>query len=453
MKHALAIDIGTTKISLVHFNLSTMKVVHAVSEDSNSAVPLEDQRMHEQDPEKIWALVQRLMLQLPDRSDIELIAITGQVHGILLLDETNTPRTNLITWRDTRNPINPVGKNYKSKNGCLVQRGYGGSTLPILLKDKTLFDGSALQVTTITSFIMGRLSGSYVIDESVAATLGVFDIKAKKWNTKQLLELGIPLSLFAPTVPSSSIIGTILSPVAQDLGLNKEVKISAPIGDNQAGFIGSLGFCSAGLLNIGTGGQISVPIHEIAVEPSMEIRPLPDGSFMQVYSSLCGGWAYAYLKDFVKRICADFGFTLSDAAVYDKLNELAKEVGPSQTLRVDTQFLGVREVEDILGKITAIDTSNFTLGHLARAFLEGIVRELNPRNMNTEEMRFLVASGNAVRKNPVMLSIIEAEFSCPVRVAPFLEEASIGAILSCAALQDERERKRILNFYGKHFQI
>lgn len=452
MKQAIAIDIGTSKISLVQFDISSMQVIHAASAENNTRVSLPDHHKHEQDPEKIWSIVQDLLKQFSARSSVEFVTITGQVHGILLIDDTFKPRTNLMTWRDSRNRNNPVGSNYKKQNGCLVQKGYGGSTLKVLLEDPMLFANDALQVCTITSFIMGRLCGCYAIDESIAATLGVYDIRNKRWNAAQLEELGIPLSLFPPVVPSSVVMGEILPLVALELGLDRTVAVCAPIGDNQASFIGSLGFCPAGLINIGTGGQISVPCTEITDNPSIEIRPLPEDGYMQVYSSLCGGWAYAYLKDFCKDIFSSFGITVSDRAIYEKLDQLALDADPGHGLLVDTQFLGVREVEDTFGKITHIDTSNFTLGNLTRAFLEGIVRELHPPQIRTDSMEFLVASGNAVRKSPLMTHIIEAEFGCPVKIAPFLEEASIGSVLSSAALfEDTQIREHIHLFYKTHF--
>lgn len=453
MKQAIAIDIGTSKISLVQFDISSMQVIYSVSEENSSQVPHLPPYKHEQDPEKTWAIIQRLFKQIPTRSSVEFLSITGQVHGILLLDEAFNPRTHLMTWRDCRNKVNPVGSNHKLQNGCLVQKGYGASTLKFLLEEGEILGTDALQVCTITSYIMGKLSGCYSIDETVGATLGVYDITNKCWNGPQLDELGIPLSLFPPLVPSSVIMGEILPSVALELGLKGSVKVSSPIGDNQASFIGSLGFCQAGLINIGTGGQISVPCKDVTDNPSIEIRPLPQEGYMQVYSSLCGGWAYAYLKDFCKDLLGSFGLQVTDKAIYEKLNQLALESNPENGLRVDTQFLGVREVEDVLGTVSDIDTHNFTLGNLSRAFLAGIVRELHPKQIKTESMDFLVASGNAVRRNPLVATLIEAEFGCPVKSAPFLEEASIGSVLSCAVLFDEHTtREHIHAFYKAHFE-
>jgi len=452
MNQAIAIDIGTSKISLVQFDISSMQVIHAASEGNNSLVSLPDHHKHEQDPERIWSIIQGLLKQFPSRSSVEFVTITGQVHGILLVDDAFKPMTNLMTWRDSRNRTNPVGSNHKLQNGCLVQKGYGGSTLKVLLEEGELVVNDDVRVCTITSFVMGRLCGCYAIDESIAATLGVYDIRNRRWNAAQLEELGIPLSLFPPVVPSSAVMGTMLPSVALDLGLKETVAVCSPIGDNQASFIGSLGFCPAGLINIGTGGQVSVPCTEITDNPSIEIRPLPEDGYMQVYSSLCGGWAYSYLKDFCKDVLASFGASVTDRAIYEKLDQLALDADPLHALLVDTQFLGVREVPDTFGKISHIDTSNFTLGNLTRAFLEGIVRELHPPQIRTESMEFLVASGNAVRKSPLMVALIQAEFGCPVKIAPFLEEASIGSVLSSAVLfEDTQIRERIHSFYTTHF--
>lgn len=450
LDQALAIDIGTSKITLVQFEISSMEVIQTVTEANSSQISLTDATMHEQDPKVIWTIVQRLLLQITLRSSIQFISITGQMHGILLLDGEGNPHTNLITWRDGRNKVNPVGKDYKGENGCLVQRGYGGSTLAALHSSLPSLD--SLQVCTIASFIMGKLCGCFSIDETMAASLGLYDIRRKRWNREQIEQLGIPLSLFPPVIPSSVRVGTLLMPVASQLALSDSVVVCSPIGDNQASFIGSSGFCQAGVINIGTGGQISVPTQEVTDTPSIEIRPLPKKGYLQVYSSLCGGWAYVYLKEFCKDVLTRFGVTVSDKVLYEKLDQLALASDAESGLFVDTQFLGGREKADTLGSIRQINTHNLTLSNLSRGFLEGIVRELHPAGIRTDSMKFLVASGNAVRKSPVMASLIEAEFGCPVMFAPFLEEAAIGSILSCAALfAGSGAQEAIRTFYEEHF--
>ncbi len=454
LDQALAIDIGTSKITLVQFDLKTMEVIQTATEPNDSEVLLSDGHKHEQDPLKIWAIVQGLFSQMESLSSVSFIAITAQVHGIILLDEAGYPHTNLITWRDARPVALGSDESFKQSNGCLLQKGYGGRTLAALLKEEPSLAYGPLQVCTIASFIMGKLSGCYSIDESIASSLGVFDIHAKCWNAPQLQTLGIPLSLFPPVVPSCTPVGVVIPEVATTFLLPSSVQVCSPIGDNQASFLGSTGFCRAGVVNIGTGGQLSVLGERENASPSVEVRPLLGSDYLEVYASLCGGWAYVYLKDFCKRMLSDFGIEATDKQVYQTLDRLALHADHERPLLVDTHFLGSRgDIEsDHYGKISDIDTHNFTLANLSRAFLEGIARELHTPAITMEGVPFLVASGNAVRKNPLMITLLEKEFGLPVRLSPFLEEAAIGSIFGCAyQIGGESFKMKAESFYTEYF--
>lgn len=454
LDQALAIDIGTSKITLVQFDLKSMEVIQTATESNDSEVLLSDGHKHEQDPLKTWAIVQSLFSQMESLSSVSFIAITAQVHGIILIDEAGYPHTNLITWRDARPVALGSDESFKQSNGCLLQKGYGGRTLAALLQGKNSHHYAPLQVCTIASFIMGKLSGCYSIDESIAASLGVFDIHKKCWNDSQLQALGIPLSLFLPAIPSCTPVGVVLAEVATTLLLPSSVQVCSPIGDNQASFLGSTGFCRAGVVNIGTGGQLSIPGERENASPAVEVRPLLGSDYLEVYASLCGGWAYVYLKDFCKRMLGDFGFAVTDKQVYQTLDRLALESDPEHPLQVDTHFLGSRgdTESDRCGSISDIDTHNFTLANLSRAFLEGIARELHTSAISMEGVPFLVASGNAVRKNPLMITLLEKEFGLSVRVSPFVEEAAIGALYGCAyQIGGEAFRQRTMAFYQAHF--
>ena len=452
LTQGLAIDIGTSKITLVQFDFSSMEVVQTVTEENASDVPLYDTCRHEQDPLITWSIVQALLQKMTSLASVEFIAITAQAHGILLIDQMGNPRTNLITWRDARPVQLPTKESYKQANGCLLHKGYAGRTLVSLVQGGLPSEPS--HICTIASFILGKLSGCFSIDETLASSTGVFDIQNRCWNAPQLQALGIPLSLFPPTIAPCTPVGKILAPVAQEFGLPSSTLVCSPIGDNQASFLGSTGFTMAGVVNIGTGGQFSIPGKSENPSPAVEVRPLLGFSFIQVYASLCGGWSYLYLKNFCKDMLLQFGVEATDKQVYETRNRLALEAGPENTLQVDTEFLGNRCGDEVNGSITHIDTHNFTLGNLAQAFLRGIVKELHTPFIKMEGISFLVASGNAVRKNPVMVTLLQEEFGLPVVLSPFLDEAAIGSLFGCASLLGgDVYKQKIAAFYRAHFNI
>ena len=108
---------------------------------------------------------------------------------------------------------------------------------------------------------------------------------------------------------------------------------------------------------------------------------------------------------------------------------LAQENMNCDTLEVNTLFLGTREDPEKRGSIQNIDTNNLSIANFAYGFIQGILKELHHPSILLNDVPFMVASGNAVRKSPLMKQAIEKEFGLPCKIPPFLEEATIGAIL------------------------
>ena len=106
----------------------------------------------------------------------------------------------------------------------------------------------------------------------------------------------------------------------------------------------------------------------------------------------------------------------------------APALGGSYTVRY--------RVQDDEGTLSGIDTANLTAANMTRAVLEGMVRELADlgRLCGLQHISHIVAGGNAVRKNPLVIEIIEKAFGLPCRVGRASEEAALGAAF-CTAVR------------------
>lgn len=86
--------------------------------------------------------------------------------------------------------------------------------------------------------------------------------------------------------------------------------VSVAIGDNQASFLGAVyDMENSVLVNIGTGGQISVLSDHCLMAENIEARPFVKGRYLLAGSSLCGGRAYAMLEKFFKTYAEAMGVT------------------------------------------------------------------------------------------------------------------------------------------------
>jgi sugar (pentulose or hexulose) kinase len=465
----LALDIGTSKICALALDAGTLSPIATRSFPSDAEVPGLPAGRHEQGPVRILATCEAALRAVLSESgvraaDVAGIGISGQMHGVLLLDKARgIPVTNLITWRDQRtvelgdaeNDIEAacalLGEDAPDRMGCHLHPGYGGATLFWLSRRKMVPAGAI--ALTIADYIAFSLTGVAATEPTHAASWGILDARRCEWDQRAVTALGIMDGALPPVRPSSRPVGTLLPKYTSLLGLPAHTPVCSPLGDNQASVIGAAGLGSgAAVANLGTGGQISLPIADWSYCEGMETRPMPFDGYLLVGSSLCGGWAYAYLRQFFQSVAREFaGKDLDDRQVYERMNRLASEAARGASgIRADSRFAGTRGNPATRGGFESIDTRNLTPSNLCRAILEGMVRELAemPPPELMRNIKRVVAGGNAVRENPLLLQIMRDFFGVPCAQGTAREEAALGAayaagvglnVLSVADLQRAAE--------------
>ena len=164
---------------------------------------------------------------------------------------------------------------------------------------------------------------------------------------------------------------------------------------------------------------------------------MPFGGYILVGASLCGGWSWSYLCRFFQAVAQEMtGIALSEEEAYARLNALAREVPPgAEGMTADTRFMGTRLQPAVRGGFAGIDDVNLTAGNMARAVVEGMVRELAELagRAGSVGIERLVAAGAGARRNPLVPDIIQQVFGLPCTLSRQDEEAALGAAC-CAAV-------------------
>ncbi len=433
----LSLDIGTTKIAAIAYDTTVRKTVLVVSAANSSTVSGLPGGRHEQEPELILQTCLSLLRQLINSGefnweDVRTIAISGQMHGVLLVDGAVKPLTNLMTWCDQRAAGLTSGIDRKSwpaeRTGCYLHPGYGGATLAVLAAEKRISAGA--KALTIADFVAAGLCGVIATEPTHAGSWGIMNVHENCWDREIAERLGIPMDVLPEIKPGMSELGTL----KVDLGLPKTVTVRSPLGDNQASYIGSCGIdVEALLLNLGTGGQISLPCRSYTFVPELENRPLPFGGYLLVGASLCGGRSYALLKDFFRSAVSEFtGKELSDRELYSVMDRLAEEAADS--VKVDTRFAGTRMNPGVRGRIENIDVESLTPAAFCRGVTRGMVDELIdmiPKE-NLKSLTKVLVSGNAVRKSPLAKQFITEALGVACEQTDTSEEAAAGAAMAAA---------------------
>lgn len=415
----LGVDIGTTTLSLILLSAKTGSVVYSLTLPNDSRLPdSPDQSL--QDAQRIADLALDAVSSLLEAyPDIAAIGVTGQMHGVVCLDEAGRAVFPLYTWQN-QSADSAVCGEILHKTGRRVHPGYGHATLYALARSTGL-PANARQYCTIMDYIVMRLTGrkSPLMHSSNAASLGLWNLKTSAFDQDALRVLDLSI-LRAPEVTADSRMA----------GYHKGIPVSVAIGDNQASFLGSVpDETRCLLLNYGTGSQLSLVCASPDV-PGGEVRPYLNGQYLLCRSALCGGRAYAMLERFFAAFAVQAGF--SGESQYETLNALAEQAyHDASKLRVCTQFCGTREHPNLRGSITDIGESNFTPGALALGVLQGMADELHEGFDPSAHPQIsrLVASGNAVRKNPMLRRLLSDTFDMQLLLPAQQEEAALGAAL------------------------
>ena len=430
-KLAVGIDIGSTTISATVIDTQNNIQVESYTVSNGAEIIVENPAFYEQDPLVLCDKAIRLIEIITDNyKNIKAIGVTGQMHGIVYIDKNGNAVSNLITWQDKRADENLAnGYSYCDKifeiTGKKVYTGFGMATHYYNCINN-MVPPTARSFCSIMDYLVMKLTDTTdpVLHSSVAASFGLFDIKGLKFKTDAISKLGID-NVTLPKVTDDFYI----------VGRYKNIPVSVAIGDNQASFIGAVdNLDDTILVNIGTGSQISMVTDSFEENETLELRPLIKNKYILCGSALCGGKSYAILEKFFRSFVTASDFP--EASKYDIINKLVLDAYKQgkNTPTVEPFFRGKRSDPALKATISNITEDNFTPGQLALGFVKGICGEaydfLGPRCKTKKQ---IIASGNAVRKIPVMKSVISDMFGLPVEVSNNKEEAALGAALFAAS--------------------
>jgi len=443
MSSILAIDLGTSTIKTVVRDAVSGSTVAVHLARNDAAVRGLSHDRHEQDPLQIIARCRETMLAAlrnpaVDATDIAAIAISGQMHGMLLVDRDLQPLTNLITWRDRRTPVETLPAGNPERTGCRLHPGYGGATLAWMADRGDIPENAT--ALTIAGFLAATLTGDTAIDPTQAASWGILNLATGDWDSELVRDLGIPAAVLPPIRPSLLPLAPLAVEQAHSLGFPGVIPVCSPIGDAQAAVLAVAGYSDqVAVLNLGTGGQISVPVAQPAVIECIETRPMPLNGYLLVGASLCGGWSYMYLEQFFRAVAREFtGIDVDDAEVYRHMDSLAVAATDAGGISVNVRFNGSRCIPGSQGGIDGINTSNLTPANLVRGFTEGIVAELADMASKLGPGRFsrVILTGTLSHRSPLLLDIAQERFGVPCELCQTDEEGACGAAFAAAKVLD-----------------
>ena len=426
----LGLDIGTTSICGILCDADSGKVLKSITKPNDSALTGLKSWERKQDPRRILAIVEDIAAELLKDASAAAVGVSGQMHGILYLDGSGEPVSELMTWQDQRGEQPFEGSTFtgalRERSGMAAASGYGSVT-HFYNTINGLIPENAVLFCTIADWIVLRLTGGKrpLLHTSNAASLGLYDLKTGGFSQETVIRSGMDIEYYPDQTAKTALAGETRG----------GIPVAVALGDNQASVLGAVSELTDSLLvNIGTGSQISGIVSAPAQREDLECRPLTQGHYLLVGASLCGGRAYALLERLFREVASGVTGQQAESAYPAMAKWLETAENLTDPLIVDTLFNGTRRQPRLRGSITRIGLDNLTPAHLCDGVLNGMAQELysmytQMRPCLTSEPKRLIGAGNGLRLNPPLVRRMEAAFGLPLSIPEHREEAAFGAAL------------------------
>ena len=231
----------------------------------------------EQNPEDWYAALVDGIQELTkdcNKEDIDGISFSGQMHGMVILDENDQVIRPAILWNDGRTQEecdylnNEIGRDkISSYTANIALTGFTAPKLLWVRKHEPENFAKIKKVMLPKDYIAYRLSGIHCTDVSDASGMLLFDVKNKSWSKEMLDLCGLKEEQMAKIHESSQVVGTLTKEVAKELGLPENIKVVAGGGDQAVAAVGT-GTVGAGMCNVslGTSGVVFVASQNFAVD-------------------------------------------------------------------------------------------------------------------------------------------------------------------------------------------
>ena len=475
MKYWLGVDIGTggSRALLVRADGSVACSVTAPHEEILMERPL----WAEQRPENWWdaavTAIGTALAKVGARGDeVAGVGLSGQMHGLTLLDGANEVIRPALIWCDQRSQEQVDWINAKAGEAMVLEQTANpvltGFTAPKLLwvrdHDAPSYD-RVRKMLLPKDYVRYRLTGEFASEVSDASGTALFDVAKRRWADPLIERLGIDRSILPEVVESPEVSGRIASFVARETGLAPGTPVVGGGGDQAASAVGN-GIVETGLVSctIGTSGVVFSHLDAAAYDP--------EGRVHTFCHAVPGKWhvmgvtqgAGLSLQWFRNRFAGALATEAEerDVEVYDLLTEEVQGVpAGSEGLLWLPYLMGERTPHlDAFARGGWIGlTAKHTRGHLVRSILEGVAFSLNDclgiiESLGADIAAVRASGGGA--KSPLWRSILAGVFRKPIATLQTQEGSAYGAALlamvgtgefgsvqeACAQLIAERGREQ-----------
>ena len=415
MAYFLGIDSSTTGVKAL-----LLDAQDAVAGTATTELPLSTPKplWSEQNPVDWWhGAVNSIRQVLAEAGiageDVASIGMTGQMHGLTLLDEAGEVLRPAILWNDQRTGAEcddiraRLGKEKLIKiTGNDALTGFTAPKILWVQKNEPEVFAKAKHILLPKDYVRLKLTGSYATDRAGGAGTLLFNLAARDWSAEVLEALQIPAEWLPPTHEGPEVTGQISAEAAEATGLKAGTPVVGGGGDQAAQAVG-VGAVQPGIiaLTLGTSGVVFASTPEPFIEP--------EGRLHAFCHAVPGRWHLMGVMLSAAGSLRWYRDTVAAGTDFDTLLAPTAEVPPgSEGLLFLPYLTGERTPHpDPLARGAFVGlTVRHTQAHLTRAVLEGVAFGLRDsfelmKSVGLAEIRQVRVSGGGA-KSPIWRQIL-----------------------------------------------
>lgn len=379
----------------------------------------------EQDPHEWWEAVAASIKSVLEKAGVSgervaAVGLTGQMHGLVLLDEAGNVLRPAILWNDQRTQSQCdeihriIGKEkFIRITGNVALTGFTAPKILWVKENEPDVYAKAKHVLLPKDYVRLKLTGAYAMDKADGAGTVLFDLKARDWSDEVLSALEIPHAWMPKTFEGTEFTGYVTEEAASLTGLKVGTPVAAGGGDQAAGAVG-VGAVEPGIvgLTVGTSGVV------FATTPSALIEP--EGRLHAFCHAVPGMWHFMGVMLSAAGSLQWYRDTLAPDVSFDDLLKEAESIpAGSEGLQFLPYLSGERTPHpDPLARGAFIGlTLRHSRAHMTRAVLEGVAFGLKDsftliQNAGLGKITQVRASGGGTKGalwRQILASVLEAE--------------------------------------------
>ncbi len=450
MDYYVGIDLGTSSVRVVA--LGEKGTVLAV-EGHDYPIREPKQGFAEQSTDEWWeataGCLRRLQnLDILKGGRVRAVGLSGQMHGLVLLDRERKALRDAIIWPDSRTAgicrewAQTIGADrIGGITGLPLATGFLAPSLAWVKRNEPDLYARAAHAILPKDYIRYRLTGEIATDVTDASATLLLDVARRTWSTELVDRFDLDEHLLPSILDTTCVAGAVTESAAAATGLPGGTPVAAG-GADIAMAAHSLGIDNPGtaVVSIATGGTVIVGIERPVVDGRMHTfcSATPD-RWILMGATLSAGLSLSW---FANNVAVPLGAARD--GVIEKISSDAERIPPgSEGLLFAPYLCGERTPymnPHAKGCFVGLSLRHSS-SHMVRAIMEGVAYSLCEsfdafKELNIPVNRVLCSGGGS--RNPLWRQILADTFERPVRWRPGEEHSGMGAAMTGALAIGDR---------------